>query len=121
MGTVAKFAFPHDPAKVAGAPQPLAMIVFPHFVVGAVPELVAVSRGRAVAKLLENCLSFVKNEDATIRQLCAVVEKLPTYVLRFGNVAEGASLLMQTYDLRLESTRLDRRLGVGAAQMTGVG
>jgi hypothetical protein len=73
-------------------------------VVGGVSELLPVSQGRAVGKLLENCLSFVKNEDDIIRQLCSIVEKLPTYVLRFGNAAEGASLLIQNY---LQLTRPD--------------
>ena len=99
MGSVAKSALALDPAKLAKGPQRPAMIVFPYFGVGATAKLIPISAGQAVGKLLQNCLSFVKNDDAIIRRLCAVVENLPTYDLHFGNAAEGACLLIQTYDL----------------------
>lgn len=106
MGNVAKSALALDPAKVATAPQPLNMIVFPFFTVGAAPELVPISRGQAVGKLLENCLSFIKNDDVVIRRLCAMVENVPTYSLRFGDAGEAAGLLVHAYDLLLRARRL---------------
>jgi len=99
MGGVAKSALALDPAKLAKGPQRPAMIAFPYFGVGATAKLLPISPGQAVGKLLQNCLSLVKNDDAVIRRLCAVVENLPTYDLHFGNTAEGASALIHVYDL----------------------
>jgi hypothetical protein len=106
MGNVEKSQFALDPAKVATAPQQLTMIVFPYFTTGAVPELIPISCGQALGKLLENCLSFIKNDDGVIRRLCAVVEDVPTYNLRFGNAGEAAGLLIHAYDLLLRARRL---------------
>ncbi len=107
MGQVAKSAFALDPAEVATEPQPLRMIVFPFFTFGAdAPELVPISRGQAVGKLLENCLSFVKNDDVVIRRLCTLVENVPTYTLRFADAGEAAGLLIHGHDLLVRARRL---------------
>jgi GDP-fucose protein O-fucosyltransferase len=106
MGNVAKSQFALDPAKVATVPQPLTMIVFPYFTLGAVPELSPISHGQALGKLLENCLSFVKNDDVVIHRLCTVVENVPTYNLRFGNAVDAAGLLIHAHDMLLRARRL---------------
>ncbi|HTV30633.1 MAG TPA: hypothetical protein VMF32_23010 [Xanthobacteraceae bacterium] len=106
MGKVAKSQWALDPSKVATAPQPLTMIVFPYFTLGAAPELIPMSRGQAVGKLLENCLSFVKNDDIVIRRLCAVVGNVPTYSLRFGDAGDAAGLLIHAHNLLMRAKRL---------------
>jgi hypothetical protein len=97
MSQVGKVAIALEPNQVAAAPEPLAMIVFPLFSSGAAAELLPISRGRAVGKMLENCLSFVNNENSTIQRLCRIVEKTPTHILRFGDAARAAGLLAHTY------------------------
>ena len=96
LGELGKSATRLDPQKVASQGQPLAMIAFPHYAKGAQTELRPISPGEAVGKLLENCLSFTKNDDATIQRLCEVVADLPVYTLRFGDVSEAADLLLGT-------------------------
>jgi hypothetical protein len=106
IGGLPKSALPLDPTKLADGRQPLAMIVFPLFVTGALAELTPISPARALAQLIENCLSFVKNEDATIARLGAVVTRTPAYELRFGNVVDATAMLNHAYELRQRALRL---------------
>jgi hypothetical protein len=106
MSQVGKSAIALEPDQVASAPEPLAMIVFPLFSSGAAAELRPISRGQAVGKMLENCLSFVNNENATIQRLCRIIEKTPTYILRFGDSAKAAGLLAHAYALRTRAVML---------------
>lgn len=96
LGNLPKDSTPLDPTRVAPKPHAISMIVFPHYEAGAPPKLAPMSPGQAVGELLENCLSLAKNEDATIKQLCKMVEALPVYRLQFGAAAEAAELLVET-------------------------
>jgi hypothetical protein len=100
LGGFAKQASPLEPESVAKTPAPLSMIVFPHYATDAESRLAPVPPAEAVGKLIENCISFVQNEDAVIRRLCAIAEALPIYSLRFGDVRSAADLLIQTYHQR---------------------
>ena len=60
-------------------------------------DLAPLSPARAVGEMLENCLSFPKNDDETIQALCSMVETLPAYTLRYGDAAAAARLLMDTH------------------------
>jgi hypothetical protein len=100
LSRVGKSAVALEPGQVATAPQSLAMIVFPHFSSGAAAELRPISRGQAAGKMLENCLSFANNDNATIARLCRIVEKTPTHILRFGDASQAANLLVHAYELR---------------------
>ncbi len=106
IGGLPKSALPLDRNKLAVDRQPLAMIVFPQFVTGAAAELTPISAARALAQLIENCLSFVKNEDATISRLGAAVARIPAYELRFGDVVDAAMMLDHVYELKLRAVQL---------------
>jgi len=97
LNGVVKKASPLEPESVVKAAVPVSMIVFPHYATDAESELAPIGPGQAVGKLIENCLSFVQNEDAIIRRLCAVAEKLPIYSLRFGDARPAADLLIRSY------------------------
>lgn len=94
LGSLSKSAVPIDPARVAGGPEQVSMIIFPHFTPEAETRLERVSPARAVGELLENCLSFQNNTDATIEALCALVEVLPTSRLQFSDPATAADALI---------------------------
>jgi len=97
LGDMSKSAVSLDGSRVSDGPQPLSMIVFPQFEKGAPAELSPLSPAQAVAELLENCLSFTKNDDAAIQRLCALVERLPLWRLRFGDAAAAADVLVEAY------------------------
>ncbi|WP_421853072.1 hypothetical protein [Oricola sp.] len=84
-----------DPARVAPEPRPVSAIVFPHFSPEAETQLVAMSPAQAVGELLENCLSFQNNTDATVEALCALVENLPAYRLLFSDAAEAGDTIVR--------------------------
>jgi len=84
-----------DPAKVAPGPQPVSAIVFPHFLPEAETQFETMSPAQAVGELLENCLSFQNNTDATIQTLCALVENLPAYRLYFSDAGEATEMIMR--------------------------
>lgn len=94
LGSIPKTAITLDPDKVARGPEQVSMVVFPHYARSAPATLTPVPPAQAVGQLLENCLSFAKNEDETIYRLCAIVEALPVFGLRFGDAAEAAELLI---------------------------
>ena len=100
LGSLSKSAVPIDPAQLAVEPQRVSMIVFPHFLPEAETQLELVSPARAVGELLENCLSFQNNTDATIEALCALVEELPAYQLHFSDAVEAADVLMNLKRIR---------------------
>lgn len=97
LGTLSKRAVPIEQSKVSNEPQPVSMVVFPNFVSNAEASLSPISPAQAIGELLENCLSFPKNDDASIQALCDMVADLPLYNLRFGDVTEAADLLIETY------------------------
>lgn len=97
LGSLSKRAIPIDPDNVAQGPTPLSMIVFPKFVSNADASLTPVSPAQAVGDLLENCLSFPNNDDASIQALCDTVQDLPTFSLRFGDIAEASKLVVKRY------------------------
>ena len=94
LGSLRKKAASLDGLRTADSPHPLSMIIFPHYSRNETADLLPVSPGHAVGKLLENCLSFAKNEDESIHRLCKTVEKLPVYSLRFGDASEAVDLLI---------------------------
>ena len=94
LGNIPKSAVPIAPEAMADGPQPISMIVFPYYSTRATTQLTPILPGQAVGELLENCLSLAKNENATINRLCAMVEALPVYRLRFSDAAEAAELLI---------------------------
>lgn len=94
LGDLPKSAADLDAGRIARESQPLSMVVLPHFRRDASAELVDISPGEAVGELLTNCLSFTKNEDATVQHLCAMVEDLPVQRLVFGDADEAAQLLI---------------------------
>lgn len=94
LGSLSKSAVAIDAAKVALGPRPVSMIVFPHFMPEAKTQLEPMSPARTVGELLENCLSFQNNSDATIEALCALVEGLPACRLHFSDAAEAADALV---------------------------
>ncbi len=94
LGSLSKSAVAIDAAKVALGPRPVSMIVFPYFMPEAKAQLEPMSPARTVGELLENCLSFQNNTDATIEALCALVEGLPAYRLHFSDAAEAADALV---------------------------
>ena len=96
LGSLPKSAVLLDPLRVADQPQPLSMIVFPRYAKGEATTLTPVSPANAAGALLENCVSFTKNEDAAIGHMCALMEGLPAYSLNFGDAAEAAELLIST-------------------------
>jgi hypothetical protein len=95
LSEVPKTPLPLDPALVARTAVPLSSVVFPLCRDDDGTELSPVSPGQAVARLLENCLSFVKNDDSTIASLCARLAELPAYQLRFDNPRKAAGLLIE--------------------------
>lgn len=97
LGSLSKRAAPLDQSQVSSEPQPVTMLIFPSFVPNATASLSSIPPAQAVGELLENCLSFPKNDDATIQALCDMVKDLPVYRLRFSNVAEAAGLLISAY------------------------
>lgn len=97
LGEIEKSVVPLDADTVADGPVPLSMIVMPHYEKGAETELQPLRPAEAVGELLENCLSFAKNEDATIRQLCTLVETLPVFRIRFDDFAEATDVLIGAY------------------------
>lgn len=98
VGNIPKTVVPLDSLALSQGPQPISMIVFPHYSDGASATLTPISPGQAVGELLEHCLSLAKNEDATINRLCRAVETLPVYRLRFANAAEAAELLIDAQE-----------------------
>ncbi|MCR9138468.1 MAG: hypothetical protein NXI27_20875 [Alphaproteobacteria bacterium] len=98
LGALSKRAVPLEAGRVAESLQPVSMVVFPNFVSNAEASLSPISPAQAVGELLENCLSFPKNDDATIQALCDMVENLPVFSLRFGNIAEAARLVIEAND-----------------------
>lgn len=97
LGKVPKKPLPLDPDQVARTPAPLCTIVFPHCRDRDGIELSPVSPGQAVARLLENCLSFVKNDDRTVGELCARAAELPAYELHFADPGQAAELLIKAH------------------------
>jgi hypothetical protein len=97
LSSLSKSAVPIDAARVAGGPRPVSMIVFPRFHAGSNTELTPISPGQAVGGLLENCLSFPENTDATVQALCAMVERTPTYSLSFADPAAAVNVLIETH------------------------
>lgn len=93
LSRLSKVAVSVDVARVAEAPAPISMIVFPHFQAGVESVLQPITPGQSVGALLENCLSFPQNTDETIQQLCATVEGLPTYKLSFSDPTDAAATL----------------------------
>jgi len=92
---LSKSAAAIDPARVAPGAQPVSAIVFPHFLPEAETQFVTMSPAQAVGELLENCLSFQNNTDATIETLCALVENLPAYRLHFSDACEAAEMIVR--------------------------
>ena len=98
LSALSKKAFPLDRERVAEGPLPVRLIVFPYFEPHVEPTLIPNSPAPAVGELLENCLSFPKNNDETIQKLCNRVESLPVCSLRYGNIQEGAQALTNLFD-----------------------
>lgn len=107
LSSLAKQAVPLDPANVAVAPQSVSRIVLPHFQAGATASLAPLSPAQALGELLENCLSFVNNDDASIQALCKMVENLPVHRLTFGDASDVAKLLIGTHVGTRSATRQD--------------
>ena len=77
------------------AASTISMIVFPHFLPGAQTRLTRVSPAKAAGELIENCLSFRDNDDATIMALCRLVEQLPVHRLHFSDPKEASDILVE--------------------------
>jgi hypothetical protein len=107
LGSLSKSAAPIDPAKVATRPIAVSSIFFPHFTPGSKAQLETMPPAQAVGELLENCLSFMNNTDATIEALCALVEVLPAYRLYFSDPVEAADVLRSS-KTSLVSDHLER-------------
>jgi hypothetical protein len=105
LSRLPKSAIPLDAKRVAGTPPALSMIVFPHFLLHAPAELAAISPAQAAGELLENCLSFPSNSDATIQAMCNVIAKLPTYSLRYSDPDEAVELLIRMQSKHRASAR----------------
>lgn len=106
IGTLSKRAVPLDPDQVSRDPNAVSMVVFPEFVSNATASMSPISPAQAVGKLLENCLSFPKNDDATIQALCDMIKDVPLYGLQFDQVDEAANLLIEAYATR----KLDEKM-----------
>ena len=89
-----KFRISLQPEDVAQEPQLLAMLVFPTFAENEQARLTSISPAQAAGQLLENCISFPNNSDATIQSLCGSIEELPMYNLVFGNAEAAGDLIM---------------------------
>jgi hypothetical protein len=103
LGSLPKKTASLSGIKIAQGGQPLSMIVFPHYAKSVSATLVPVTPAQAVGSLLENCLSFAKNEDETIHRLCKVVETLPVYKLHFDDAAEAVDLIADSLKISVLS------------------
>ncbi len=94
IGTLSKKALVLDQRRVAAEGVPVAGVVFPHFTPGAKTRIEDIAPAQAVGELLENCLSFQNNTDATIAALCSVVENLRAYRLVFSDAHDAAQTII---------------------------
>jgi hypothetical protein len=95
-GRIVKYLPP--PISASGpppdAPVPVRAIVLPHYVPGAVGELVTVGRADALQCLMTECVAMRMALTATqVRKMIRWVEAIDCYTLRFGNLAAATDLL----------------------------
>ena len=102
LGGLEKSAFQIDAERVANIAQPVSMIVFPRFQEERETALGPLPAARAVSTLLENSLSFPKNTDETIQQMCTMVEATPTYRLSYGDPGNAAEALIEEHKRLVE-------------------
>ena len=99
LGNLPKAAVILETHQVARDPKPLSMIVLPFYRKGAEAAFVDISPAEAVGELLESCLSFTANEDASVQRLCVLVETFPVQRLVFDKATEAADLLIERLGL----------------------
>ena len=81
-----------DATRVASAPVPVGLVVFPAYT-GRLVEMRRWPPARTALDLLRHCLSFDRHGEQTVRALCPLAATWPAIGLRFDDAGRAAAAL----------------------------